>query len=156
MSRATGSAATDAPAPMNGVHSLSAIRWRRILQSASLSPLGICGHPGPRPRKPHSSRAGGQAGSLRARPAGPLECALVDEGGAGSAVYLVILGIAAVLAIVGVITRPFLFEPIAALLCVVSTRQTPNPRYTGAVAFLIVVCFFVGAAIAASGSHPLY
>lgn len=76
--------------------------------------------------------------------------------GAGSPVYLVILGLAAVLAIAGLITRPFLLEPIAALLCIVATRQTPNPRYTGAVAMLIVVCFFVGAAIAAAGSHPLY
>lgn len=80
----------------------------------------------------------------------------MDEGGTGSTVYLVILGLAAVLAIVGVITRPFLFEPIAALLCLVATRQTPNPRYTGAVSVFIVLCFFVGAAIAASGSHPLY
>jgi hypothetical protein len=80
----------------------------------------------------------------------------VDEGGAGSPVYLVIVAIAAVLAIVSLITRPFLFGPIAALLCIISTRQTPNPRYTGAVAGLVIVCFFVGAAIAASGSHPLY
>jgi hypothetical protein len=102
------------------------------------------------------SAVGAQAGCFPTPPAPGLEFALVDERGAGSMVYLVILGIAAVLAIVGLVTRPFLFEPIAALLCIVATRQTPNPRYTGGVAALIIVCFFVGAAIAASGGHPLY
>ena len=79
----------------------------------------------------------------------------MDEGD-GRTPYLLILGLAVVLAIVGLITRPFLFEPIAAICCLIATRQTASPRFTRPVAFLITACFFVGAAIAASGSHPLY
>ena len=74
----------------------------------------------------------------------------------GSTIYLVLVAVAALLGIVGVITRPFLFEPIAVLCIAVAARQIPSSRYTMPVAFLIAVCFFVGAAIAASGSHPLY
>jgi hypothetical protein len=79
----------------------------------------------------------------------------VDEG-SGSTVNLVLLGLSAVLAVVGVITRPFLFEPLAVILLLVSARSTQSRRYTGPVVALITVCFILGAALAASGSHPLY
>ncbi len=78
----------------------------------------------------------------------------MDEG--GSTFNLALLVIAAVLAVVGVITRPFLFEPLAVIFVLVSARSTKSRRFTGPVVALITVCFIVGAAIAASGSHPLY
>jgi uncharacterized membrane protein YoaK (UPF0700 family) len=79
----------------------------------------------------------------------------VDEN-SGSTINLLLLGIAVVLSVVGVITRPFLFEPLAVICLLVSARSTQSRRYTGPVVALITVCFILGAAIAASGSHPLY
>ena len=78
----------------------------------------------------------------------------MDEG--GSTVNLALLVVAAVLAVIGVITRPFLFEPLAVICVLISARSTKSRRFTGPVVALITVCFIVGAAIAASGSHPLY
>jgi hypothetical protein len=80
----------------------------------------------------------------------------MDEAGSPSAAALVLTGIAVVLAIVGVITRPFIFEPIAALCLLVAARSTPSRRLTFPVACLITICFVVGAGLAAATSNPLY
>jgi hypothetical protein len=68
----------------------------------------------------------------------------------------VLIAIAAVLAIVSVITRPFLFIPIAVMIFLTGARATPSRRMTAPVASLIAVCFVVGAGIAAGTNNPLY
>jgi hypothetical protein len=81
----------------------------------------------------------------------------VDEAAeSGSPIFTVIAALAAVVAIVGLFTRPFLCEPIAALLILIAARQTSSRRWTMPVMLLIVVCFVVGAGIAAATSNPLY
>ena len=64
--------------------------------------------------------------------------------------------VALVLAIVGVVFRPFLLEPIAAILLLTASKNTGNQRLTLPGIMLITVCAVVGAAIAASGNHALY
>jgi hypothetical protein len=80
----------------------------------------------------------------------------VDEPESGSTLGMVMVAIAGVLAIVGVITRPFLFEPIAVICVLIAARQSESRRFTMPVALLITVCFIVGAGIAAATSNPLY
>jgi hypothetical protein len=94
--------------------------------------------------------------AFRPRAAGPAVRVFGVDADSGSTVNLVLLGIAVVLAIVGVVTRPFLFEPLAVICLLVSARSTKSRRFTGPVVALITVCFILGAALAASGSHPLY
>ena len=69
---------------------------------------------------------------------------------------MVLVAAAGVLAIVGLVTRPFLFEPIAAICLLISARQSESRRFTFPVALLVTVCFVVGAGIAAATSNPLY
>jgi hypothetical protein len=64
--------------------------------------------------------------------------------------------LAIVLGIVGVFIRPFLFEPIAAILLLISSKQTASQRLTRPGIIVITVCAVVGAAIAAAGGHALY
>jgi hypothetical protein len=64
--------------------------------------------------------------------------------------------LAVVIAIVGVITRPFLCEPIAAILMLVAAKQNKDQRFTLPGIVLITVCAITGAALAAAFSHPLY
>jgi hypothetical protein len=81
----------------------------------------------------------------------------VDEAAeSGSTVFTVLALIAAILAIVGLVTRPFLFEPIAVICILIAARQSESRRYTGPVVALITVCFIAGAAIAAATNNPLY
>jgi hypothetical protein len=69
---------------------------------------------------------------------------------------MVLVAISVVLAVVGVVTRPFLFTPIAVIVFLVGARATPSTRQTAPVASLIGICFVVGAAIAAATNNPLY
>lgn len=64
--------------------------------------------------------------------------------------------LAIALAIVGVVIRPFLFEPIAAILLLVASKQTKDQRFTRPGIMLITVCAVVGAALAAAFDHALY
>jgi len=80
----------------------------------------------------------------------------VSEAESGSAIFTVLVAIAAILAVVGVVTRPFLFEPIAVICLLIATRQTQSRRLTTPAMLFITVCFVVGAAIAAATSNPLY
>ena len=80
----------------------------------------------------------------------------MDEPESGSTLGMVMVAIAGVLAIVGLVTRPFLFEPIAALCILIAARQTATRRFTFPIALLITVCFITGAGIAAATSNPLY
>lgn len=64
--------------------------------------------------------------------------------------------LAIVLAIVGVVTRPFLFVPIAAILMLIASKQTASDRLTRSGIVLIVLCAMAGASIAAAFSHALY
>jgi hypothetical protein len=80
----------------------------------------------------------------------------MDTPAAAPTYGLVCVGIAVVLAIVAVITRPFLFTPIAVLFFLVGARATPSRTITAPVASFIAACFIVGAGIAAATSNPLY
>lgn len=80
----------------------------------------------------------------------------MDEAESGSTLSTVLVAIAAALAIVGVVTRPFLFEPIAVICVLIAARQSSNRRFAGPVVALITICFVVGAGIAAATSNPLY
>jgi hypothetical protein len=68
----------------------------------------------------------------------------------------VLVGIAVLLAIAALITRPFLFTPIAVLVFLTGARATPSRPLTAPIATLIAVCFVVGAAIAVATDNPLY
>ena len=64
--------------------------------------------------------------------------------------------LAIVLGVIGVVFRPFLFEPIAAILLLIASRQTANQRLTRPGIVLITIFAVVGAAIAAAYNHALY
>ena len=64
--------------------------------------------------------------------------------------------LAIAVAILGVVTRPFLFEPIAAILLLVASKQTEDRRLTFPGIVLITICAVLGAALAAVGGHALY
>jgi len=64
--------------------------------------------------------------------------------------------LAIVLAVIGVVMRPFLFVPIAAILMLLAAKQTANQRLTRPGIVLITICAVVGAGIAAAYSHALY
>lgn len=64
--------------------------------------------------------------------------------------------VAVALAVVGVITRPFLFEPLAALCLLVSAKGTASRRFTGPGIAVITVCAVLGASLAVAFSHALY
>jgi len=68
----------------------------------------------------------------------------------GVALFAIASGIA------GVFTRPFVFEPIGAILLLIASKQTADPRLTRPGIVLIMICAVVGAAIAAAYNHPLY
>jgi hypothetical protein len=59
-------------------------------------------------------------------------------------------------AILGLFFRPFLFEPLAALLLLVAAKQTADPRYTRPLIILITVCAVLGASFAVVFNHALY
>jgi uncharacterized membrane protein len=80
----------------------------------------------------------------------------VSDAESGGTVFTVLVAIAVVLAIVGVVTRPFLLEPIAVICLLIATRQTESRRFTTPAMLFVTVCFVVGAAIAAATSNPLY
>jgi hypothetical protein len=61
-----------------------------------------------------------------------------------------------VLAVIGIVTRPFLFEPIAAILMLLASKQTANQRLTRPGIVFVMLSAIAGAAIAASYSHALY
>jgi hypothetical protein len=61
-----------------------------------------------------------------------------------------------VLAIAGVFYKPFLLVPIAAILMLIASARTANPRITRPGIVLIMICAVVGAGIAAAYSHALY
>ena len=65
-----------------------------------------------------------------------------------------VLGI--VLAVIGVVIRPFLFIPIAAILMLIASKQTANQRLTRPGIVLITICAVLGAALASAYSHALY
>jgi hypothetical protein len=67
---------------------------------------------------------------------------------------LAVLGFA--LALVGLVYKPFLFEPGGALLFLVGSKSMSNPRFTRPGAIVIATCAFLGAALAAAFKHALY
>jgi len=71
-------------------------------------------------------------------------------------VWLGMTAVAAVLAIVGVVVWPFVFEPIAGLFLLIASKSTPSRRFTMPVAMLITVCALAGASIAVGYSRALY
>jgi hypothetical protein len=64
--------------------------------------------------------------------------------------------VAIVLALIGIWMRPFLFEPIAAILMLIAAKQTANQRLTRPGIVLIAIAAVVGAGLAAAYSHALY
>ncbi len=64
--------------------------------------------------------------------------------------------IAAVLGIVGIATRPFLFVPIGLALLLVASKLTPERRFTVPAAGILSLAAIAGAAIAVGWSQPLY
>jgi hypothetical protein len=80
----------------------------------------------------------------------------VNDAASGTTFATGSLVISVVLAVVGVVIWPFVFEPIAVIFFLVSARATPSRRFTGPVAGLISVCFVLGAALAVALDHALY
>jgi hypothetical protein len=64
--------------------------------------------------------------------------------------------VAAVLGIVGIATRPFLFVPIGLLFLLVAAKLTPERRFTVPAAGILSLGALAGAAIAVGFSQPLY
>ena len=64
--------------------------------------------------------------------------------------------LAIVLAVVGIFLRPFVFEPIGAILLLIASKQTANQRITRPGIVLITICAVIGAAYAAIAPHALY
>ena len=71
-------------------------------------------------------------------------------------IWNVVAILAIVLGLIGVVTRPFLFEPIAGILMLIAACNTANQRLTRPGIVLIMICAVVGAGIAAAYSHALY
>jgi hypothetical protein len=67
---------------------------------------------------------------------------------------IAVLGFA--LALVGLVMKPFLFEPAGALLFLVGAKSMSDPRFTRPGAIVIASCAFLGAALAAAFKHALY
>jgi hypothetical protein len=63
---------------------------------------------------------------------------------------------AAGLGIVTIVTRPFLFAPIAVLILLLTTKLTADRRLTGAAAAIVTAGAFAGATIAIWFTKPLY
>jgi hypothetical protein len=80
----------------------------------------------------------------------------VTEGRSRDTLWTGLIVVAVVLAIVGVITRPFLFEPLAALFLLVSAKGTASRRFTGPGMAVISICAVLGAGLAVAFSHALY
>ena len=64
--------------------------------------------------------------------------------------------VAAVLGIVGIVTRPFLFVPIGLLLLLVAAKLTADRRFTAPAAGILALGALAGAAIAVGFTQPLY
>jgi hypothetical protein len=80
----------------------------------------------------------------------------VTEGRSRETLWNGLALVAVALAIVGVITRPFLFEPLAGLCLLVSAKGTASRRFTGPGIAVITVCAVLGAGIAVAYSRALY
>ena len=68
----------------------------------------------------------------------------------------VLAAVAAILGIVSIVTRPFLFAPIGLVFLLVSAKLTASQRFTAPAAGVLALGALAGAAIAVGFTNPLY
>ena len=74
----------------------------------------------------------------------------------GETAAKVLTVVAAALAVASIVTRPFLFAPIATIVMLVAAKMSANRRLTAPVATFIAIAALAGAAIAVGFTKPLY